>query len=239
MIVAAIQARMDSSRLPGKVMMPICGKPILQHVVERVAKSNVEHVAILTGNQPIDNPVVELAERLGVECYRGSESDVLDRYFHYALSTPRLEIGDTILRITGDSPLMDPTVINKVIDRAIMQPYLDYICNARPKRTYPRGLDVELMPVDTLYRLHRIGGSGKAHEHVTWMIKQRPDLFCCGLVEDIENNGDLRWCVDTKTDLDVVRRLMETGITDYRSLVSYARSHPECRLNADVEQKDA
>lgn len=233
--LAVIQARMGSDRLPGKVLMDIGGKPMLEHVVKRVEASHVDAVVIATTDDPEDDFICDLANSLGAPFYRGSECDVLSRFMMVAEEC-HMQHDDKILRITGDCPLIEATVINALIEQ--LKPHLDYVSNIRPRRTFPRGLDAELFWVDTLCRLDRLAISEKSREHVTWMVNEFPGLWCIRNGEDIENNSDLRWTVDTETDLQVIRRLYASGISDYRSLVAYARSHPECRTNSNVEQKD-
>lgn len=233
---AVVQARMGSSRLPGKVLADICGKPMLERVIRRVEASNVDSVVIATTDETEDDPICDVANSLGVTFYRGSECDVLSRFMMVAEEC-HMQHDGKIVRITADSPLVEPMVINGLLEQ--LKPHLDYVSNVRPRRTYPRGLDAEVFWVDTLCRLDRISTSEKAREHVTWMVQEFPALWCTRNGEDIENNSDLRWTVDTETDLQVIRRLYQSGLEDYRSLVAYARSHPECRTNSNVEQKDA
>lgn len=235
-VIAMIQARMGSTRLPGKVMEDICGKPMLQRVVERAELADIDYAVIVTSMMAGDDPIADLADELDIPVVRGQENDVLGR-FMLAAEECKAQHDTKILRLTADCPLVDPYVINSLI--ANLKVGVDYVSNVRPRRTYPRGLDAELFWVDTLCRLDRLSTTDKAREHVTWMIQEQPTLWRTTCGQDIENNADLRWCVDTSTDLKVVRRLYESGVDDYRSMIAYARSHPECTANADVEQKDA
>lgn len=231
---AIIQARMGSTRLPGKVLMDLCGKPILQHVIERVTESHASRVMVATTENPADSAISDLCSKLGVLCYRGPADDVLTRYIEAA----RIGEAEAIIRITADCPLIDPTIIDRCIHQLELMPFIDYAANI-VRRTYPRGLDVEVFWADVLHRLDRISTSSQAREHVTWMTRTRPDLFERFSIEGPQNDSDLRWTVDTAADLGVVRSIVESGCTSYLDRVAYARSHPWCTANADVEQKDA
>lgn len=232
--VIIIQARMRSIRLPGKVLMPIGPKPILQHVIERCRESNANEVVVATTEHSADSSIVAMCHKMGTLCYRGSEEDVLSRY----VETAKIVEADAVIRITADCPLMDPDVINAAIEKLNQMPFLDYVSNTI-RRTFPRGLDVELMWVDVLNRIGRMSLKAKEKEHVTWLTRSRPDLFERYSLEDIENNSDLRWTVDTATDLLAVRAVYDCGSISLRDRVIYARSHPFCTVNSNVEQKDA
>lgn len=232
--VAIIQARMGSTRFPGKVLKDLCGKPILRHVISRVMESKASRIIVATTENPADTPIVDLCRTLGVLCYRGPEEDVLTRYVQAA----RIAEAEAVIRITADCPLLDPVVIDRAMEQLEVMPFLDYSSNT-VRRTYPRGLDVEVFWMDVLTRLDRMSKTPQAREHVTWATRSRPDLFERYSVEDVENNSDLRWTVDTITDYSVVKAILESGCTSYLDRVMYVRSHPWCTSNKDVEQKDA
>ena len=144
-ILLIIQARMNSSRLPGKVLADICGKPCLQHVLEKVSKSKkVNNIVVATTTNPVDNPVVDLCNQLGHKTFCGDENDVLGRFYEAA----EIEEALTIVRITADCPMIDPDVIDEVISTFLINNH-DYVSNTI-KRTYPDGLDVEVMSIDAL-----------------------------------------------------------------------------------------
>ncbi|MCW5803159.1 MAG: glycosyltransferase family protein [Deltaproteobacteria bacterium] len=241
--VAIVQARMGSSRLPGKVLADLGGDTMLARVVERLrAARRIAAIAIATSTHAGDDAIVREAERLGAVAYRGSEGDVLARYLGAARATQ----ADAVVRVTSDCPLLDPGVVDEVV--AALGDDVDYASNTHA-RTYPRGLDVEALHRDTLERIARLGTSPAAREHVTAFVLERPDLFCTRQVCAPSSSGlpiddsDLRWTVDTPEDLALVRALyarfdLAREAMPYRALVAAMRAHPELAiLNAHVAQK--
>jgi spore coat polysaccharide biosynthesis protein SpsF len=238
--VAIVQARMTSSRLPGKVLADLAGRPLLEQLLRRVAAMReVDEIVVATTALPSDDPVAELVARLGFGVFRGDEHDVLSRF----LGAARQFRADLIVRLTADCPLLDPAESDRVVRVLVDAGEADYASNVDP-RTYAVGLDTEALFRDTLERVGRLGRSPDAREHVTWLIhRERPELFLRCSVTDREDNSDLRWTVDTADDLAAVRRLYrELGLDEralaYREIVAHARSHPEIgRLNAHVAQR--
>lgn len=198
-IVAIIQARMGSTRLPGKVLMDIHGKSMLQHVVERTLMA-VREVIVATSWLSEDD-VIEMAcrNKLPVRVFRGNPTDVLNRYIEAAAQVEARKI----IRITADCPLIDPGIICKVADA--LTETMDYAANII-KRTYPKGLDCEALWFDTLLRVDRMA-MGEDREHVTQFIRKRPDLFVCASIEDSKDRSAENWSVDTQGDLNRVRKL--------------------------------
>jgi spore coat polysaccharide biosynthesis protein SpsF len=238
--VAIVQARMGSSRLPGKILEDIAGRSMLERVVARVRTSEViDELVIATTTQPEDEVIVTIARTLGVRSYRGSSEDVLGRF---AAAADDLS-ADIVVRITADCPLIDPAVVGRVVRGLEQEPPCDYASNVL-ERTYPRGLDAEGLYGDVLARTARLARSPQAREHVTWFIYgERPDLWTLRSVTDDINNSDLRWTVDTPGDLELVRRLyreLDLGDdnSDYRPVVAYVRAHPELAVaNQHVRQR--
>ncbi len=226
--VIVVQAGMTSTRLPGKVLMDLAGRPMLAQQLRRVQRCRlVDDIVVATTTNATDDPVVALARAVGVRWFRGSEADVLSRYAGAA----REAGADLVVRLTADCPLIDPAVSDRVIEALASCPErADYASNVL-RRTFPVGLDTEGFWNDTLYRAERLARSASAREHVTTFIYvERPELFVLHSVTDAEDNSDLRWTVDTAADLAVVRRLYEDlGLgerpLDYRELVRYARAH--------------
>jgi spore coat polysaccharide biosynthesis protein SpsF len=205
--VIIVQARMTSTRLPGKVMREIAGQPMLAQQLRRLKRCVLaDDIVVATTPNATDDPVAELSRREQVGCFRGSEEDVLARYAGAA----REARADVVVRVTADCPLIDPQVTDRVIDELIRHAAdCDYASNVLV-RTYPRGLDCEAFFSDALLRVERMAKSGAAREHVTLFIRsERPELFLCRSVEDSQNNADLRWTVDTQEDLDFVKILYE------------------------------
>ncbi len=234
--VIIIQARMTSTRLPGKVLMPVCGQPMLAQQIRRLKQCRrMDQLVIATTTNLTDDQVVELARREGVGWFRGSEDDVLGRFVGAALQ----ERADLVVRVTADCPLIDPWVTDQVIQElAEHSTDCDYVCNFLP-RTFPRGLDVEAFFTDVLLRVDRLGQSPTAREHVTTLIySERPELFLRRQVVDRQDNSDLRWTVDTEVDLRLVRVLYEAlgldvRVAPYQEVLAHVRAHPELAvLNA-------
>jgi glutamate-1-semialdehyde 2,1-aminomutase len=206
MITAAIiQARMCSSRLPGKVLADVAGQPMLKRVCERVARATrVDVVLVATSTGPADDAVADFCRREGVRCYRGSEDDVLDRYYHAA----REAKADVVVRITADCPLIDPAVIDKVID-AFRRAGVDYACNTL-RRTYPDGLDVEVFTAAALGRAWREAAKAAEREHVTPYLRTSGHFRTLGVESEIDLSArQLRWTVDEPEDLAFVRQVYQ------------------------------
>jgi len=237
--VIIVQARMTSSRLPGKVLMDVAGKPMLAQQLRRLKEcAMAEEIVIATTTNPADQPVVELARREGVGWLCGNEQDVLARYVGAARQT----YADVVVRITADCPLIDPQVTDRIINELVEHIFeCDYASNVM-KRTYPRGLDVEAFFIDTLLRMDRLAKSQQAREHVTvFLLSEAPEIFLCRSVVDSENNANLRWTVDTEADLKLIRTLYDAldlgrRVAPYPEILAYVRAHPELtQLNAGVE----
>jgi spore coat polysaccharide biosynthesis protein SpsF len=228
--VAILQARTGSSRLPGKVLADIAGSPLLAHELRRLRRApSVDEIVVATTTSERDDPVVDIATREGVRWYRGSERDVLARYVGAAHEAR----ADLVVRVTADCPLLDPDVVQLVVDRLhASRREVDYVSNVLA-RSFPVGLDVEGLFVDVLERLERLASSPEAREHVTWFLRfERPELFLVGSVDAEQDDSDLRWTVDTAADLERVRRLYdELGLTErprpYREVVAHVRSRPD------------
>lgn len=237
--VVVIQARMGSTRLPGKVLLDVAGKPMLEQQIRRIQHCrSVDDVVVATTTHRHDDAIVDLVRRLDVNWFRGDEHDVLARYVGAARATR----ADVVLRVTSDCPLIDPALTDRVVDE--LRDYAaecDYASNI-VQRTYPRGLDVEALFADTLFRIDRLSKSAAAREHVTLVPRsERPELFLVRSVTDTEDNSDLRWTVDTDADLGLIRCLydalgLDTRAASYREILGFVRANPELSaLNAGIE----
>jgi spore coat polysaccharide biosynthesis protein SpsF len=205
-VVALVQARTGSARLAGKVLQDAGGIPLVAHVLRRLrAASRVDEIVLATTDEPRDDPLVELARAEGVAWHRGLEADVLRRMRDAA----EANAADAVVRVTGDCPLLDPAVVDRVVDALTDEDSpCDYASNVL-RRRYPRGLDAEALWMDALARIDRLARSPAAREHVTWFAyKERPDLFVLRSVEAEQDRSDLNWSVDTAEDLDRVRELV-------------------------------
>lgn len=239
--VAIIQARTGSTRLPRKVLMDLGGMPMLQHVVRRVRLArSIDEVVVATTTSSDDDDVAALGAGLDVRVFRGSEEDVLSRYRGAAAAAA----AEVVVRVTADCPLLDPGVIDRVVDQLCASPdAADYASNV-VERTFPRGLDVEALFVDTLERVDRRARSASAREHVTYYIlREQAALFTIHSIADATDNSDLRWTVDEPADLELVRLIyreldLATTALAYGEVIAWARRHPAAAvLNAHVTQK--
>lgn len=211
-VVAVVQARMTSTRLPGKSLMDLHGMPLVAHTLRRLSRAQrVDEVVLATTDGPTDDPLVALAQECGVGCQRGSETDVLGRVLDAAASRD----ADVVVRATGDCPLLDPAVVDRVVAALVDEPTrFDYASNV-VARSYPKGLDTEVMWMDVLRRIDRLGTSASAREHVTWFaVYERPELFLLQSVGIDEDHSELDWSVDTLEDLERVRDLMSHAGVD-------------------------
>jgi spore coat polysaccharide biosynthesis protein SpsF len=198
--IAILQARMGSSRLPGKSLQDLAGRPLLAHVIARArAIDGIDRVVVATTTDPRDEAIEALAQAEGVAAFRGSEDDVLDRFYGAA----KTHGGDVIMRLTADCPVLDPRVSGMVLKR-FMQGDVDYAGIGSPP-TYPDGLDTEVFSIVALERAWREATLPSEREHVTPYIWKHPDEF---RLVNLTHDPDLsahRWTVDTAEDLAFVR----------------------------------
>lgn len=202
MILAVLQARMSSSRLPGKVLEPILGRPLILQAIDRIARaSSLDGIVLATSVDPSDDPLAEIAERAGVTVRRGSLDDVLGRYLQVVDEMQP----DTVVRLTGDNALTDPAVIDRVVHEH-QRNHADYTSNT-VDRTFPRGLDVEVMSADALREVGRLATDLAEREHVTMGIYRRPEVFDVRQVLQDPDRSELRWTVDLAADLAFAREV--------------------------------
>jgi spore coat polysaccharide biosynthesis protein SpsF len=204
LILAILQARMSSTRLPGKVMAPILGEPMIGRQVERLRRCRrIDALAVATSDADDDTPLAVYCESLGLPVYRGSLHDVLDRYRNAALAFGPAR---GVVRLTADCPLADWTVIDQVIETHLAGGF-DHTNNTSPERTFPHGLDAEIMRPEALEIAWREALDPYEREHVTPFIYRRPKRFRLGSVMSPEPAPELRWTVDTPEDLAFVREV--------------------------------
>ena len=240
-IVAIIQARMGSERLPGKVLMGIVGKPMLWHVINRVKHSKyINKIIIATTTNKDDDQIEDFCKKYNIDFYRGSEDDVLARYY---LVTKNWQI-DAIVRITADCPLIDPQIINKVISKYFKNKNnLDGASNTI-KYTYPRGLDTEVISFRTLERVWKEAKKDYQREHVTIYIYEHLDQFKMYSVENKENLSSFRWTVDEEKDLEFVRAVykklyQERKIFLMNDVLNLLEREPHLKeINKNIKQKN-
>lgn len=238
-MLAILQARTSSSRLPGKVLKPLLGEPMLARHIERLRRSrHLDPLVVATSAEGGDDALVELCNRLGVRCHRGSLDDVLDRFYQAAKPLQP----DHLVRLTGDCPLADPQVIDACIDFHLAGGY-DYTSNAI-QATFPDGLDVEVFRFACLEDAWREATLASEREHVTSFIYRRPERYRIGHYRQERDLSWLRWTVDRPEDFAVVE-------TIYRALypadpafttadiLAYLADHPEvARHNADITRNE-
>lgn len=239
-IACIVQARMGSTRLPGKILKEVAGKPLLEHLINRLKKAaTIDDIIIATTTSQDDNQVVDFVKSLGISWHTGPEDDVLARYVGAAEKFG----ADLIIRITSDCPLIDPVTLDKVVSFYKMNNY-DYVSNTR-KLTYPRGLDTEVFSMEALQKADRMAVDQPDREHVTLYMYQHPDQFSIANVEAEPplNRPDLRLCVDTMEDFSLIAKIYETlyvdgNIIDIREVMKLFEKMPELKhMNAHIEQK--
>ncbi|MEI8037282.1 MAG: glycosyltransferase family protein [Verrucomicrobiota bacterium] len=204
--IATIEARMTSSRLPGKVMLDVLGRPLLELLVERLQQSSaLDGICLATTDRPTDDGLEELARRMGILCFRGSEDDVLMR----VLGAAEFAQAEVIVEITADCPLMDPAVIDRVVDN-YRNSKRDYVSNTL-QRTYPDGLDVQVFATDVLRRVAALTDNPRDREHVSCYIYEHPDMFTLANVASglPERFWNIRLTVDYRHDFERIRAIFE------------------------------
>jgi len=226
-VLCVLQARVSSTRLPGKVLKPILGQPMLARQIERVRRASaIDGLTVATSDQPSDDAIAELCTSLGVACFRGSLADVLDRFYRAAQPhRPR-----HLMRLTGDCPLTDPTVLDALIELHLAGGY-DYSSNVI-RRTYPDGLDAEVFTYPLLERAWREARTPREREHVTPFMYETGLDIKHGSLEDATNRSAMRWTVDYPEDYDFACRVFEAlypldpafGAADVHRLLL---AHPE------------
>lgn len=236
-ICAILQARMSSSRLPGKVLKPILGIPMLQHQIARVQRSQrINQLVVATSDQDEDEAIAELCTRLGVACFRGSLDDVLDRYYQTSRHYP----SEHVVRLTGDCPVADPEIIDAVIDEHL-QSGADYTANCIVP-TLPDGLDVEVFSRHALQLAWQEARLPSEREHVTLFLRNHPQRFKLADYHYPRDLSGLRWTVDNPEDFALITAFYQKlypqnadfGLNDILALLA---THPELTdINQHLER---
>lgn len=240
-VVCIVQARMTSTRLPGKVLKEVLGKPLLEYEIERLRQCrNLNKIVVATTVLPSDDAVETLCEQLGINVFRGSEEDVLSRYAQAAT----LHQADAVVRVTADCPLIDPAVVDSVVQTYLeTEGKYDYVSNTL-ERTYPRGLDVEVFSAKALQLAQANSVNKEEREHVTVYIYRRPQEFSVYQVKEATDNSNHRWTVDTPEDFQLIEKILQALYPDNRQfsmqdVLSFLRENPQLMaLNAHIEQKE-
>lgn len=231
-----VQARMGSERFPGKVLKESVGKPLLDHLIERLKQvKNVDSILVVTSNEVKDQPIVDLCDTLKVKVFRGNEENVLERYYYAA----QMESPETIVRITADCPLIDPQIIDDVLHFYKMGNF-DYASNTL-NPTFPRGMDVEVFSKKTLEDTFRRAKMPAEKEHVTYYMYHHPEHFKLGSYEQPFNSSEYRLTVDTPADFELINKIFESlypkpfKLSDILNLL---KEHPDwTKINAHIKQK--
>jgi spore coat polysaccharide biosynthesis protein SpsF len=237
-IVAIIQARMGSTRLPGKVMKKVLGKSLIKYQIERVQRSEyIDEIVIATTTKEKDLPIIQFCNQHSIPYYRGSEENVLSRYYEAA----KLFNADIIVRLTSDCPIIDPQVMDQVIQYYLENNY-DYVSNTLV-RTYPRGMDTEVFSFDVLEKVYLEAKESNHKEHVTSYIYQHPEIFHLGCVTNDVDYSHHRWTVDTEEDFQLIKNIIEhlyplNSQFQLKDVLLLLEEHPDWyEINAKVKQK--
>lgn len=198
MALAILQARMSSTRLPGKVMLPLAGAPMIQRQIERIAAANrIADLVVATSDQASDDVLADFLKTLGVTIHRGPLDHVLNRFVG---AVEAYGPASYVVRLTADCPFTDPEVIDATIDVAV-KAKADYASNTPPERTFPKGLDVEVFTPDALVRA-AVNPSPQAVEHVTWDMYRQPQHYRDAFHNQTAFEDEVRWTVDRPDDYE-------------------------------------
>lgn len=237
-VTAIMQARLGSTRLPGKVLLEVHGKTFLEHGFERLnLASSVDQCVIATTVEPADDKIAAFCEKKGWFYNRGSEADVLDRYYQTALKHP----ADIIVRVTSDCPLLDPFLIDEVVTSVKKDfPKTAYAANVLPPRHFPRGLDVEAFTFTALEKAWNEATKEAHREHVTPFINTQPNIFPQKAVCQPDDFSAHRWTLDTQEDHNLLHKLLEAkpNPCPWREILQLVENNPEwAKINEAIEQK--
>jgi len=229
-----IQARMSSRRLPGKVLKEVQGKPLLWYMVKRLEKAErVDKIIILTSKDPSDNPIATFAKEQCIDCFRGERDDVLNRYYKAAKAYNT----DTIIRVTGDSPLIDPIVVDRIIQEFEENDY-EYV---NTSEEWPDGLDTEVFSFATLERMHKKAKAPYQREHVTQYIHANKEFFHLKTIDPEVKYGSERWTVDEPQDFALIQEIITKLGADacMAEILQFLDNNPQLRqLNNTIHRNE-
>ena len=235
---AIIQARCGSTRFPAKVFADIDGNPLIWHVVDRLRHAKrIDKIIIATTVSSIDDRIEEWCKENNVDCFRGSEENVLNRYYSASEAFP----SDYIVRITADDPFKEPAVIDAVITKLIEEDY-DHVTNNLPP-SFPEGLDCEAFKKEALNYSEKSAETDFEREHVTQYIYHHPEKFRIGNVACDRQLSNLRWTIDKEADLEMVRAVYahrnseKKGILLMDEILDILQKYPEIKkINSEIER---
>jgi spore coat polysaccharide biosynthesis protein SpsF len=242
MILAILQARMSSSRLPGKVLTPILGVPMLQHQLQRLSLcKSIDKLIVATSTERSDDPLASMCEQIGQTCYRGDLNNVLKRFYDcfekysaekYSAEQYAAEQDQPIhiIRLTGDCPLIDAAVVDNVVNKHVQQKY-DYTTNAYPQ-SFPNGLDVEVMTAQTLKTIYQKATLPDEIEHVTFYVRRYSEDFSIGALSCDQDLSEHRWTVDYPEDFALAKAVFEGLYAqdphfNYQQVLTFLQHHPD------------
>jgi len=238
-IVAIVQARMSSSRFPGKVLKPLSGVPVLSHVFNQLSFSRkLDDIVLTTSNDTSDDQLQQWAEENNRNFFRGDLDNVLNRFYETSLKYK----ADVIVRITGDCPLIDPSIVDKVILGFFDGDY-DYYSNANPP-TFPDGLDTEVFSFPTLETAYRKAKLKSEQEHVTPYIRNHPELFKIGNLVSEVNFEKHRWTLDNQEDYEFLSKIFESlykpnSFISWGKVISFLKKNKDLqKINAHIERNE-
>jgi spore coat polysaccharide biosynthesis protein SpsF len=238
MIVAIIQARMNSSRLPGKVMLTACEKPLLLHQIERMKDSKtIDKIVIATSVKKEDDVIKDFCEENNIMCIRGSENDLLSRYKMAADETQ----ADVVVRLTSDTPLLEYNVIDKVVNVYTKNKY-DFVSNCYPlPRTYPDGMNIEVFSKKILDEMYFNAKKPSEREHVTFYVLAQPKKFNIFRVDNIKDVSDYRFNLDYELDYELIREVFNNLYKDgqiflLEDIIKFLEKNPKIlKINSEIE----
>ena len=232
-VVAIVQARMSSSRLPGKVLMPLANKPVLEHIIERLSYcKNIHQIILATSSEKSDDAIYNFSIKNNVDCYRGCLDDVLDRYYQAA----KIYSADAILRITGDCPAIDPVVVDAVLTGYLSGNYDYYGLGGE----FPDGLDCTVFSFKALSKAWAEAKLPSEREHVGPYIENNPALFKNGALELFQNLGKQRWTLDDPSDYKLLTEIFDELYAPDKPFLTYdvlnlMYNNPNmCNINAHI-----
>jgi spore coat polysaccharide biosynthesis protein SpsF len=239
MILAILQARVSSTRLPGKVIKPLLGKPMILRQVERLKRArSIDRLLIATSVGPEDDALAALCHENGLECFRGSLEDVLDRFYQAASTVEPTHV----MRLTGDCPLTDPEILDRLAELHLASG-CDYSSTAL-EPSFPDGLDAELMTFSALEQAWREATLPSQREHVTPFLYQNPERFSIRVLKNEADLSSLRWTVDEPSDFEFVSRVYEAlypanPTFGMRDILAFLDGHQElAALNHHFERNE-
>lgn len=239
-IGVVIQARMGSTRLPGKVLFQLEEKSVLEHVVNRCQQIELANeIIVATTDHKQDDVIEKVCEKLNVKCFRGNEHNVLKRYYDCATMYQT----DVIVRITSDCPLIDPWLSNQVIKQFFSNDNIDY-CSNTLERTFPRGLDTEVFSFNALEKAYIHGSTESDLEHVTLYIYRNPDKFKLSSIISKADFSNHRWTLDTPEDWELIQEIYsalykKNPLFSWQDVLLFLNNNPDLlKINNFIQQKN-